>query len=375
MITIDPFIGTSRVFDGTMDGKLEVRSNGGVAMLDSLAFPPAPGNTLIEVVNADGVALQEIRAMPGASLDGVPQDFTVLGPSQSCAFVSDGLGNYTGFRKPGRTKFRADTTMYVNADLGVDTNSGVSSAVPFKTMQAALDYLFMNCDMGGYRYALQAADSPTPYRGYSIRGGMTGHYGSPRIVGVLASFTVLGNRSDPSKVVIDGTGIGSAVDVLVGKSLHLDGVTLRSSSGCGVSAVLPGTEVCLHRVNFGACSMGHIYLDRSAGIIIEDDLHFHGDAPFALYANDCATVSDAGSVTMHFHGARAFSQFVVGSARSSSVKIPNIGFVVEPGGVVTGQKWKTLLNGTIDAGQTDLDALIPGSAPGANNYGGRSWWP
>lgn len=375
-MVIDQFTGPSRIFDATMDGKLEVRDNGSSTMQDFLPYPPLPRGTTFEVKNASLGSMQEIRAQVGVSLDGIAAGYCVLGPTQSCAFVSDGSGNYLSLRKPIRAKFLTDTALYVNNIIGNDGYSGISPATPFRTIQAAMNASFINYDMGGLRYILQAADSVIPYAPVSIRGAMTGHYGSPQMIGPLASFTLLGNASDPSKVIIDG-GSANAIEVLVGKSLHVDGVTLQSSAGNGVFAYLPGTEICMHDVHYGACGAAQIYAGEHATILIEADQHFLGDAAQVMYADVNSSISYAGQgLKLRFHGARTYSGFVVGAARNSTIDIHGLGMVVEPGGSVTGSKWKTLLNGVIDCGYgVDPDVFIPGSAPGSNNYGGRTWWP
>lgn len=353
-------------YDSSMDGTVQFRSNGGAVMFDMLPLASLPANDEITVVNADPRAILQYAAAPGRALDGNPVGWGLLGPGQMARIVSDGTEYWT-IQRPDRVKFKTDNTLYCSP-TGNDANSGIDPSVPFKTIQAGMDATFRNFDIGGWHYNFQLSDGT--YAGFSIRGSMTGHYANPSME-PIASFNVVGNVADPSKVIIDGAlgPNGLAVESVVGKSLHIDGMTIQSSVAGGILANLPGTELVIHHVHFGDCDGAMIQAAGNAAII-GGQIDVFGDAPFFLYCDQGGCFEGGGFTT--FHGARTFNGFVVGAARTANISIGGMAMSVAAGGSVSGQRWKTLLNGTIDGGGTDLNTLIPGSSSGANVQGGAA---
>lgn len=274
-----------------------------------------------------------------------------------------------------RTIFQNDdTTVYVD-QAGDDSNSGLNILEPKKTIQAMMDTLFREYDHGGTALNVQLADCPVvggiivPYAGMETRGAMVGHYGRIGVGGEHASFTLTGNVTDPSKVMIDG-GASPAVSTIVGKSLHVDGVTLKSTN-FGIRSSFAGTEMVVHRCYFDTCGGTAIYADANAMILLWDGIKIIGDCQHFMYADENALITANSGIDFQIVGQRTFSDFFVGAARNSVVNIgPSPTFSFAPGATATGTRWAVARGGQIDTGGRDPNTLFPGNSNGVVRIGG-----
>lgn len=265
-----------------------------------------------------------------------------------------------------RTILQSDSDFYVS-QTGDDNNSGATSLAPKKTIQAMMNTLFQQYDHGGVRVRVNLAASATPYAGFSTRGAWVGHYGNPLIGGATPTFDLIGpNTADPSQVTIKGIGI-PAVQTVVGKSLHLDALTVSSDTSYGVHAFLTGSEIVLHNINFATCGDSMIYAQGKGTVIFTsgNTLRIVGNAPRFAYA-DRGEI-DLSNTPVVASGPVTFSDFFVGAARNGNLLASPGSF---SGGPVTGARWAVARGGQIDTGGVNPDTLFPGSTNGNVRIGG-----
>lgn len=368
--------GTSQTFTTTQAQTLVLRSNSGTAMTDTLPGTspgPLPAGSIISVKNNDSTALYQVTAGTGATLDGLATNYVILGPSQSGIFQSDGV-NYVTISKPTRVKFAAlsSPTLFVNASTGSDTNSGITTSFAFQTIQAAMDILFDNYDHGGSKFTMQLAAGT--YSGFSIRGGFTGHYGNPSIISP-PTFTLRGDPAAAGSYIIQDSASTGPIEVVLGKSLHVDGVTLQSAAHFCAWADMTGGEIVLHTVIFNACSLGATYATRGGLMWQEGPWTIAGDSPWIIYTDQVSAfnaVANPSAPVITFSGTRTVSSFVVAASRGATVNLCTVTFA---GTTPTGTRWATNYGGTIDgssagtpcvAGSRALNTLIPGTVNGSN---------
>jgi hypothetical protein len=90
----------------------------------------------------------------------------------------------------GKEKLTAIRSYYINSgSLGNDSNTGLSAATPFKTIQKAIDTIKYTLDQNGFRCYIVLANSTTPYSGALIED--------------LSNIEIQGNKDDTTQVIID----------------------------------------------------------------------------------------------------------------------------------------------------------------------------
>lgn len=96
----------------------------------------------------------------------------------------------------GRTALTEDTTFYVDADSGDDSNDGTLGS-PFLTPQAAVDFIRRDVDFAGYACSLQLNDAVASYAPFTVAGSF---------VGQNSNFVVQG-ESEANVKVAGGAGV------------------------------------------------------------------------------------------------------------------------------------------------------------------------
>src|SRR5262249_19147718 len=182
-------------------------------------------------------------------------------------------------------------------------------------------------------------------------------------IAVPPTFKLRGDPDNAASYVIDG-GQQAAIVTVLGKSLHVDGVTLQSEGNVCVASAMTGSEIVLHTIRFNTCAGGAVFAYGGAMIWQQGRWDVSGDSPWLIYVNQGSTYSPMGAGSaITFNGARSFSNFVLGSARGASITLAGVSL---SGASVTGQKWATACGGTIDANGVVLNTIIPGTIDGGD---------
>lgn len=158
-----------------------------------------------------------------------------------------------------RQKLANNRNYFVNASLGNDSNSGLSSgAGAFATIQKAVDVV-LELDLGGKDVAINIADGT--YTGFSVTKPLVGR----------GTLTFAGNASTPANVVVSKTN-GHAIDCQNGCNISVGGMALSTSVGGGLAAIHATGRESLITVNtavrLGATTGAHIQADYGGTIVI-----------------------------------------------------------------------------------------------------------
>lgn len=376
--------GASTTYTAAQVGGHVLRSNSGAFMRDML--PGGAGvllvDSLIIIYNDDSKGLLEIKAGGGAKLDGVTTNFVLLGPKQSAKFLSDGTDYRTIERE---SKARVATTVfpplpspglfttypvwYVNRDTGDDLNSGIDATTPFRTIQAAYDFVYRFVDLNGGGMLIQLADSVSPYDR-----GLVCSFSTPGFNTRGVPFVALqGNVSNPSLTHIapQNLGIYDGPDaILVSSScyLYLRGVKVSAPSpgGSAIKAVFWGFVTLWDAVEVGAAPTGsHFKIEKGyANMVFPYTVS--GDAPSHINVQQGGHLLKGSGATMIAVGTRTFSDAVIVVSGGGSLAEFS-GGPVPPGagwnGIINGVKAKVTKNGILDTSGGGSPGSIASPAP------------
>lgn len=250
---------------------------------------------------------------------------------------------------PYKTKFVGDTTFYVNASTGNDTNndgmaaSGTAPRGPFATAQALLNYLAQIYDFSGYDAVIQFADGTT-YPAVSLTTTPGG------------AVKFLGDVSTPASVTFTG-----AITVYSGAQLKVAGI----ETSAGITANGEGAQV---RV-VGNCSFGTnaaLAAQNDGKVIIESDYSVVASGFFHFVATSGGKFSTDGAAhTITITGTPAFSVAFAYALGLSRMTLPSLTF----SGSATGLRYSSNENSVIDSAGGG-SSYLPGGTSGATATGG-----
>jgi len=199
----------------------------------------------ISLVRADGTAL-------------IAGDITA---GQEAVFVYDGtkmqIANYK-LASNVQPSYTANTTYYVNASTGSDSNNGLSSLTPFATIQKALDTT-AKYNLNGYDVTINVA---------------AGTYSNIYLRPVNGSGTIslIGNPSSPSTVSIVGT-LATAIWAQGVKNYIINGFALSSTGpnysggandpGSGIN-MIQGSTLSVSNMQWGQTSGPQLYCQQGS---------------------------------------------------------------------------------------------------------------
>jgi hypothetical protein len=294
----------------------------------------------------------------------------VIGTSDLAFTPTVGAGALT------RTKLSANLTLYVDSGtLGNDANSGLTSATPFKTIQAAYDHLADTYDVSGYIATIQCA-AGTYTSGLLTNKAVIGANG-PKSVRLLGGATT-------SNFVISTTGkdcinlggapaTGTAAANSFGSTvLTIGGFKLTtSSSGSGIvvsgggAALVLGDPVSGYKIEFGSCVNDHMIFAHNAWGIVGTDYSISGGAAIHAATESGAVLALHGA-TVTITGTPAFSTAFAYASTGSKLYMDSMTF----NGSASGVRWLALSLGLIYT-LNDSATYIPGNTSGAEALGGK----
>lgn len=158
-----------------------------------------------------------------------------------------------------RTKLTADTTFYV-ATTGSDSNTGLSAAAPFRTLQKAWDSICQNYDLNNYTATIKVA-------GGTYTAGI-----ATNLRPANGAIIIDGNTAVPAAVTIN-VADGVAFSFFDAGRVSLRGLSIAAGGvnapfalkGIGISAAR-GTSIAIRDIVFYACSLAHLFATQGAVI-------------------------------------------------------------------------------------------------------------
>lgn len=251
----------------------------------------------------------------------------------------------------------ANLTLYVNASTGNDSNSGLTAATPFKTLQAAVNSIYHNYDFNGYGATVSVANG-TYTSGVQIIGLPTG---------LSAPISFVGNTAAPASCAItvsSGTyPTGNCFFVTQGAQVNLSGFQFSATS------TSTGNGWCLYAwmggiINFGTVIFstsgnGHMIAQNGGSIFSSQTLGYaytiNGSAPVHM-ESDAGGVMSINSSVVTLTGTPAFSAAFADAGRCSTMQAIGATF----SGAATGVKGYIYLNATCTTGSSGNTSFFPG---------------
>lgn len=211
------------------------------------------------------------------------------------AAPNDGTGDplRTAFQKCNtnfasfRTRLTADTTYYVDAITGNDSNTGLTPGTAFKTLQYAYTFLAASLDLGNFNLTIRLAGAGPytcdPNVGFA---GFTGNLGSVTLQGDgtptevqdafwvgVAGCQVIVLRDLKFTAPIQGIGIQSYMTgfLAIGGNIAFDNCAtacmFASNNGTILNSFGAQISVTGNSIAFGwAADMGQLYFETGHGI-------------------------------------------------------------------------------------------------------------
>lgn len=260
-----------------------------------------------------------------------------------------------------RQKLTSNLTLYVSA-TGSDNNSGLSSSVPFATLQQAWNTIVNNYDLNGYGVTVSVGNGS--YTSGLVANGVVTGLGSGNGV------TFLGNTTTPSNVTIT-TSNAHCIAATGGAYISVGGMTLSASgtaggsSACGVLASNGATVNIINPMVFGTCTGSHLGANASASISMFGGTYtITGNAANHALATTGAFINVL-SCVVTLTGTPAFTTFAT-AAYPSTVQFTNTTFT----GSATGARYSATLNGVVITNGGGAN-YFPGSTAGSTTAGGQ----
>lgn len=256
--------------------------------------------------------------------------------------------------------FLTPRSYFVNDSTGSDSNDGLSSGNPFKTIQKGIT-VTQSHNMNGFNATINVA---------------TGTY-APFICGALngsGNVTIVGNLTTPTNVLIHAT-TGEAINVsapgyiLQGMAVQADANGSAPHQGAGIRAQ---AVVVIQNMSFGVCSAAHRYVDPG-GLILANGtsngfpsafLNITGNAPYHIFSSGVVQESQT---ILNINGTLAFTAFI---------SMQNLGVWFGPysainiTGSVTGSRYSVSTNAIINTLGGGA-SYLPGSTAGSTATGGQ----
>lgn len=277
---------------------------------------------------------------PGQSGAGTPVNFSAAPQVAVVALAED-------FRE----LLQAARTYYV-ATTGSDANSGLASAVPFLTIQHAVNVV-SGLDLGaGNNVTIQLA-AGTYSGGVAVSAPFVGN----------GTVTLLGNTASPSTCVVNNAA-GHAIYVGGGARLSVSGLTVTATSGHGMVAYGAGSALTIAGAcGFGAVSLSHLTAQVSANVLVTASTSITGAAQYhwdvetgSVILDQAHTITITG--TPAFSGAFAYANYGAMFVNANTFS-----------GTATGPRYNATSNGLIQTFGSGA-SYLPGSTAGTTSNGG-----
>lgn len=255
---------------------------------------------------------------------------------------------------------------YVRTD-GDDDNDGLANtaARAFKTIQAAVDYLYHikrdhNQNSAGVSVKINIAD------------GTYSEVVKLRTMAAFESVRIIGNVSTPANVVIAGTTDAINGTKPVSTTYSIESCKLTAAAGSCIRAEA-GTQISFTGVNFGSATVAHIQVNAGGTVLCAGSYTISGGGAFHIYAANGGII-DYGAViiTATVAASVAFSTATVqltnlGVAHIDSTKVTwSLGAFS-----VTGKRYALLGNSVLNTAGGSA-SYIPGNASGTLGGAGDS---
>lgn len=281
--------------------------------------------------------------------------------------ASADTGKKVKFSTAFRKRLTANLDLYVNASTGSDSNNGLASGTAFATIQKAVD-VAAELDLVTYSVTINiAAGSYAAVQLKSTHGS--------------GSVTLLGDETTPSNVIISSTtahaiGDPDGTKPFVGWYI-VRGVQITSSGGSrhGIFATNGGALIQFKKVDFAATS-GHHWAANKGGIIA-----CLGDYSISGSPTSCHCVAAysgiaywqgtgvGAAITVTISNSITVSPFVLQTV-NSTIRADNITFSLGGGVTVTGKRYDSIGNGTINTSGGGA-SYFPGSIAGTTTADGE----
>jgi len=300
----------------------------------------ALANTGNYTINVNSLGAQSLLYPDG-------EQVPVLGLPASGIFtcVYDGLKfQLQSVTVPQRIVLSVPLNVYV-ATTGSDSTGDGSSGNPWATLQYAYDYIQSHFDLSGQAVTINVATGT--YAGVNVA-----------IPTVGGNVTFLGNTTTPDNVLISATSsncfqVGLAA--VAGCQINVEGFKLIATGsgdqGHGI-AIGAGGVVGFKNIDFGACSVAHIWCGANALAFALGAYTISGGAQnHWLVTNAGSEIqvgdSSTGAFVITLTGSPAFSGAFAQAYQCGVITIPT---TTTYSGVATGHSYAASLNGVIDTG-------------------------
>lgn len=252
-----------------------------------------------------------------------------------------------------RTKLTVATTFYV-ATTGSDTTGTGAVGAPWLTIQKAIDTLYSSYDLGNNAVTISVADG-TYTAGVSANGAFVGG----------GSVTITGNVTTPANCLINLSS-GLAFGASYGASLNIGGFKVANSGGYGLGASTFGAIEIVGKMDFGACSAGHMLANGGGFIGIAANYTISGASPIHYYASNSSTILVNSGVTVTVTGTPAFSGAFASGILNASIVAGGVTF----SGSATGVRYSAQGSSSISTSGGGAN-FFPGNSAGTTATGGQ----
>lgn len=308
-------------------------------------------NTGATTLNVDGSGVTSLKKMGGVGLVALTAQDIVVGGEYMA--ITDGTTlqllnpTYGGVRQ----KLTAGTSFYVTT-TGNDSTGNGTAALPWLTIQHAIDYISANIDTGGFTATVNVADG-TYTDAVLVTSSFTG------------GGTVLlnGNTTTPTNCIVSCTG--TCIRAQNSGVLSIQGFSLVSSSGHGVLATNGGIINITGKMNYGTTGGGqsaHIAAGVGGLVSITSNDTVNGGGAYHWYADYASKIVSTNNTTV-ITGSPTFTLQFVRSSGASCIFASGDTFT----GGITGVSYIASANGVIDTLGT---GAFPGTA-GSTATGGQ----
>lgn len=283
------------------------------------------------------------------NLTAVTAEFVLQDPLTNHVYNTNVIGS--------REVLSAARTYYVNITNGLDANSGLTAALPFKTLAHAVA-VAKTLDLGQFNLTLSLTNGV-----YSDNVFITDTVGS-------GSLIVQGNAGSPTAVVIGGSGSTAATITAQSSSARiiLQNVVITNGASTYALVATAGGNVALNGgITFGPVKTGSIQMVACCGGVIQVNGNYtvSAGAQIHIQALSGGFWFANAPVTITMSGTPAFGSATVHCDENSVVELVNVTF----SGSATGPRFLITHQGTVYTGTGNL-TMIPGNAAGILGSGG-----
>lgn len=238
----------------------------------------------------------------------------------------------------------ADRTYFVNDTTGNDTNDGLSSGAPFKTVQKGID-IAAGLNLAGFTVTISVADD-TYNEDLVFKTQPTG------------VVSLQGNTTTPANCVVNASALTVFASGIIGSYVMQGFEVIAPSTGQNFTIL-----DCTITFRFGNMvfngAQRHINM-RGPNTFLEviGNYEMKGNANWHILASNRATLN-SGIFTVTVTGTPAFAVAFVATSRNASVLYSAVTF----SGAATGKRYSGVIASLIDSGAGGAN-FFPGDAAG-----------